>query len=386
MKKIVSKEYGLEVEKNLKMEYDEKERLIIDPGIMLDEIYDSLLSNGFGDGLPIIPPTRERVERMIEYTDRNSQDIIGYIPHRGLPATVEKLAITAVMSGCKPEYFPVFLTAIETICDKNFDLGNVALTSYPSCLALVVSGPIADEIGMNSGEGCLGPGNRANATIGRAVNLALINIGGIRIGVNYHAVHSTPAKYSYCFAEDIKSNPWTPLNAETSGKDNTVTLAFAGEGPYNVGLHAEYRRGSSQDVLYHLAKAAVVFGSNPIYFPSDLLIIISPVIAELLTRDGWSKSGIKQFIYENARMEGHSSKFLRRFGPGYNAWGRVKWAFKEKSFPVVTNPDDIILVIAGARDPHGMLSLPWGVYSRATRKAVTLKNGEPAKSIKEFRK
>jgi len=286
-------------EKIQELKHDEKGRIIIDPALFMEDIYELMCSRHFCDGLPILPPTKTRVEKMLKYSDRELGEIIAFIPPRNMPATTEKLAINAVMAGCKPEYFPIIITAFEAISEQRYNLGAVATTTYPTCNAFIISGPIAKEVGINSDEGCLGPGFRANATIGRAINLAINNIGGVFVGVNYHPAHQSPAKYTYAFGENIDENPWASTNVEAGyTSDATTVTAFGGEGPINIGCHSQK---TSEDILFQISKAACVFGSNPVYCPCSLLIILSPMLANMIANEGWSKEEVKLFIFENAR-------------------------------------------------------------------------------------
>jgi len=154
------------------------------------------------DGLPIIPPTRERVNRFLDFSDYEAEDVLGILPPKMGQATPEKIAINAVMAGCLPSFQPVLEHVIKAISREKFNLAGVNATTHPVSICTIINGPLADELGMNSAAGCLGPGNMVNATIGRAIRLCLINLAGAIPGVGDHATHGSPAKYSYCFAEN----------------------------------------------------------------------------------------------------------------------------------------------------------------------------------------
>src|SRR4051812_40449555 len=183
-----------------------------------DEDFDAInalyLERGWSDGLPIVPPTAARVEKMLAYCDRPLNEPIGKMAPRYGDATPVRLAANAVMAGCRPEYFPLFMLAIEAMCEEPFNLYGVQATTHPCAPLVIVNGPIAREVGMNGGHNAFGPGNHANATLGRAIRLALLNIGGALPGSGDMSTFGSPSKYSYCVAENEAESPWEPLHAE----------------------------------------------------------------------------------------------------------------------------------------------------------------------------
>lgn len=198
----------------------------------LEDEFEAMFDRGWSDGLPVIPPTAERVERMLDGTSRSATDIVAVVPPNLAEATVEKIAINAVMAGCKPDYLPVVIAGLEAICNDEFNMHGVLATTMGVGPILIVNGPIRSELGMNSGMNVLGQGNRANSTIGRAVQLCVRNLGGGRPGEIDRATHGQPGKLGLCFAEDEEGSPWTSLS-ESRGLDpvtSTVT-AFCGEAP-----------------------------------------------------------------------------------------------------------------------------------------------------------
>src|SRR5262245_39116423 len=191
-----------------------------------------MFTRGWTDGLPVVPPTEERVLAMLAGTTRRPEEIVATVPPDLVDATVEKVAIAAVMAGCKPEYMPWVLTAVEAVCTDEFNMHGVLATTMPVGPMLVCSGPGTRAIGMNSGVNALGQGNRANSTIGRAVQLLVRNVGGGRPGEIDRATHGNPGKLGFCFAEDDVESPYGTLAGQL-GVDpgvDTVTV-FAGAGP-----------------------------------------------------------------------------------------------------------------------------------------------------------
>src|SRR5437879_7073417 len=170
-------------------------------------------ARGWSDGLPVVPPTAEPVLRMLSGTSRDPGEVVAVVPPDLAECTVEKAAINAVMAGCLPEYLPVVLAALEAVCTDEFNIHGVLATTYASGPVVIVNGPIAARVGMNSGVNVLGQGNRANATIGRALQLIVRNVGGGRAGEVDRATHGNPGKYTFCFAEDEARSPWECLAA-----------------------------------------------------------------------------------------------------------------------------------------------------------------------------
>ena len=168
----------------------------------LEDPWEAMLDRQWSDGLPVVPPTPQRVLRMLEGTSRDSSDIVAVVPPALVECSVEKVAVNAVMAGCAPEHLPVVIAAVEAACTDEFNMHGVLATTMSVGPVLVVNGPIAQRIGMNSGLNALGQGNRANSTIGRALQLVVRNVGGGRPGGVDRATFGSPAKVGFCFAED----------------------------------------------------------------------------------------------------------------------------------------------------------------------------------------
>src|SRR5947209_7022189 len=180
----------------------------------LEDEIEACFQRGWTDGLPVIPPTPQRVLRMLDGTPRDPKDVVAVVPPDLVPCTVEKVAINTVMPGCRPEYLPVVIAALEAACTERFNLHGVLATTYSVGPVIIVNGPVRRAIGMNSGINVLGQGNRANATIGRALQLLVRNVGGGRPGEVDRATLGNPGKYTFCFAEDEQGSPWEPLAVE----------------------------------------------------------------------------------------------------------------------------------------------------------------------------
>ena len=179
-----------------------------------EAVFQLMLDGGWSDGLPVIPPTADRVSRMVEAAGREPSELIGYINPDGGAATVEKIAVNAVLAGCLPEYMPVLIAAVEAITEPEFNIHGLQTTTNPVAPLLIINGPVRNHIGVNSGRGCLGPGFRANATIGRAVRLLLFNVGGGKPWSTDMAVHGMPGKFVFCMGENEEESVWEPLHVE----------------------------------------------------------------------------------------------------------------------------------------------------------------------------
>jgi len=257
---------------------------------------EALFARGVTDGLPVVHPTEERVLRMLSGTRRDPQETVALVPPNLAPATVEKIAINAVMAGCLPEYLPVVLAAVEAACTDAFNMHGVLATTYPAAPLLVVNGPIRARIRMNSGLNALGQGNRANATIGRALNLVVRNLGGGRPGEVDRATLGQPGKFTYCLAENEEENPWSPLHVErgfTPG-DSTVTL-FAAEAP-RVIVDQTSRTARGVCTSLGLAMQSVAHPRWGGY--GDVFLVLSPEHVQTIARDGWSKDDVRARIQE----------------------------------------------------------------------------------------
>ena len=263
-----------------------------------EDVYELLYEQGVTDGLPVMPPTPERVVRMLEYTSRDPQEQIAVLPPNLAPVTIEKVAINAVLAGCKPEYFPVVLAATEAIADERFNVHGAMATTMGGAPVLIVNGPIREQIGLNSGQGALGQGFRANATIGRAVRLVIRNIGGHRPGGTERSTIGWPGKYTLCFAEAEERAPtWTPLHVERGfqPQDSVVTAVIQTAGPSQV-IDQTSRTPEALGGSIGLKAAMARHAKMPAI--GETVIIVSPEHYDTLARAGWTKDDLRRRIQE----------------------------------------------------------------------------------------
>ncbi|HAJ75452.1 MAG TPA: thioredoxin [Gammaproteobacteria bacterium] len=311
-----------------------------------EDIMEACFDRGWSDGLPIVPPTPLRVMRMLSGTDRSADEVLGSVPPDYIPCSVEKVAINAVMAGCKPEYLPVVIASLEAALQDAFCMHGLLCTTYFSGPVMLVSGPMTKRIGMNSGINALGQGNRANATIGRALQLIIRNVGGGVPGGIDRATLGNPGKYSYCFAED-ESNPDWPSLAMDQGfaREQSVISLFAGEGlqPF---LDQQSRQPES--LAKNLANSLRSVANTKIFGVADAIVVISPEHRRVLKQGGWSKTDLKQALYDELKTPG--SEIIR--GTHDIAEG-MPTKFKDK---LLNKFRDQGLHIAGAGGKAGMFS------------------------------
>ncbi len=251
---------------------------------------------GWSDGLPVIPPTDERVLAMLKGTQRRPDEVIGKIPPYLGTCTVEKAAINAVLAGCKPEYLPVVISALEAALEPVFTLHGVLATTYFSSPIIIVNGPVAKKIGMNSGINALGPGNRANATIGRALNLIVQNVGGGRPGEADRSVLGAPSKFTLCFAEDESDPEWEPLSVARGFPRgaSTVTL-FQGHGPE---AFVDQKSRTPEALSRSIASSLVKIGHPRLVQSARAIFVLSPEHYAIYREAGWDRKKIERALYE----------------------------------------------------------------------------------------
>ncbi len=314
------------------------------------------------DGLPIVPPTPERVERMLTAMTRDPQEVIGHIPPKWAPATIEKIAINAVMAGCLPAYLPVIIAAVEAICEPRFNLYGVQATTGYVGPALLVNGPMRTTLNINCDAGVFGPGFRANATIGRAIRLILITVGGGYPGDTDRSTFGWPGKYTMCFGENQEKSPWEPYHVEMGFKTEESTATAFGINGF-LPMHTAGNRGEqalsslAQVIAMHHGVSHLDVGS---FGGGTPLVALGVEDAEIIARDGISKKQIKEYLWEHgslkfsevpARRKGHKSdEELLRESPNVTADGIVHLSAR---------PEDIMIIVCGGKHRHSVFLPMW---------------------------
>ena len=262
----------------------------------LEDTHAALFDRGWTDGLPVIPPSEARVMAMLEGTTRSPEEIVASVPPDLAPCTVEKVAINAVMAGCRPEYLPIVLAGVEAVCTDTFNMHGLLATTMPHAPVLIVNGPIAQQIGMNSGNNALGQGNRANSTIGRAVQLVIRNVGGGRPGEVDRAAFGSPGKVGFCFAEREEDSPWSPISTMYGFPAGTNTvLAFPGEAPRNL----VDQLSRDPDSLARTYATNLISIQHPkLVLGFDAILAVAPDHSRVFREAGWSREQLADRINE----------------------------------------------------------------------------------------
>lgn len=328
------------------------------------------------DGLPIIPPTRSRVNKFLKYSDLKPDEVIAVLPLKRGKATLGKIAINSVMAGCLPHFLPVVQLAVKAVGQEKFNLPAINATTHPVAISTIINGPVSREIAVNSGVGCLGPGNIANATIGRALRLSMINIAGAIPGIGDHATMGSAAKYSFCFAEAEEESPWEPLHVERGFKsDYSTVTVMAADAPQNVNDH---RSRKAEDLLDTIIHTASVAGCNNSHVPGELLVIMGPEHAKTVVADGWDKQDVKRYIHENSLVPVElGDRGGRKLDEKWINDGQVR---------ITRSPNDVILVVAGGPGRHSMIAHGFGTSSESVTLPLLFKGGTPVKSVEDYKK
>ncbi len=320
----------------------------IDPAAKVNELF---YLRGWTDGLPIVPPTLGQVETMLAATAVPKQTVIAELDPLKGQATVEKIAINAVMAGCRPEYLPILIAATEALAQPQFNLRGVQTTDENVTPLLILSGPLSRQLDVNAGFGALGPGWQANATIGRAVRLIMHNIGGGWPGAVSFAGLGQPGRYTLCLAENATENPWPALHVE-HGFDTDISTVTV--------LRAE----TAINVTGGLAEVASVMGSAASHFTmmyeGKVAVVLAPHVAQTLAAEGWSKDDVRRYLYDHGRVPVTALEQSWLFGTTFPPERWPEWlreAAAQGAVPAVRAPEDITIVIAG-----GTIPIPQHVY------------------------
>ena len=313
-------------------------------------IEEYFFAQGWTDGLPITPPTRAAVEAMLAQTARDRSALLGPIPPRMRIVPLEKIAINAVMAGCRAEYFPVVLSAVEAALDENCRLYGIQTATNNTTPLLIVNGPAIKRLGLNAAGNVFGAGNRANASIGRALQLVLRNLGGDLPGETDMATQGQSGKFTFCIAENEADSPWTAFHVERgyAASDSTVTVIGASPG-HNL---FTYGCETGAEILDHFIGGMTALGHNNVIFPTGPLLVIGPEHAGVLARDGFDKPAIRQAIFERARIP--LSRFSARTVHGLHH-RRARWFEQFPNADYIGVADDashVSIVVAGGAGIH----------------------------------
>lgn len=351
---------------------------LIEPGCYLEEIMEYLDREHIGDGLPVIPPTQARLERMMAYCPFDpAMTLWREVGPTGKDVNVRDVAIAAVMAGCKPQAMPILVAAFKALADPKYNLLQSVTTSHPGGNMVLVSGPIAQEIGISGKQGCLGPGYPVNATIGRAVNLVIMNVCRSVPGVCDLDCLASQAEFTYCFAEEPSLAQWPMINEERYDAQTTTVYVLKAEPQHDI---IDFLSLNGHDLLDTITASCTTLGSNNAYIPGPLVLALTPDHGMMLKNSGYTKDMIREHIHLRAVHE----------VPMVNNRGLVPVRppeFTNKHpMPVTRGPKDVEMVVVGGRGGHSGVILPWALHSEGIVAPVALPNGKTARSIEEFKR
>jgi hypothetical protein len=325
---------------------------------------------GFSDGLPVVPPTQEKIDEIVARLGGDPSFVEARIAPRWGDLTREVLAINMVMAGCKPEYTPVVLAAVKALTDQAFNLNGVQATTHVASPLLIVNGPIAREIGMNGGVNAFGSGNRANATIGRALRLIMLNVGGGWPGDLDKSTLGHPGKYTYCVTENEAQSPLAPYHVEHGYKpEDSTVFVMAAEAPHSITNHIS---NDPEGILETMCSAMSTIASNSAVLGGHIAVVLGLEHAQTIGKHGWSRADVRNFLFQN-----HGNRFIdlaygHRYGKVYNR-NLPKYYKREDNtrIPIVHSPENIHLFVMGGEAGRFSVLIPgWGHMSTPVLRAV----------------
>lgn len=324
---------------------DIAEQEVIDIGDMDVEAFNELaVEQGWSDGMPLFVPTEAKVAKFVD-TVRGDNRPYSPVPPRQIVPTIQAMAANAVMAGCKPEYFPVVTAAMRGVLEPDFNLHGTLATTHPCAPMVMISGPIRKELNVNCSSNCFGQGWQANATIGRALGLMLLNIAGAKPGEMDRSTQGNPAKFTFCFGENEEENPWAPYHVQRGFKptDSVVTV-MSGEGPHNLNDHGST---TGDGLLTTFAGGMATPGANTVYGKGPSFIIIGPEHAATLKRDGFTIETIREELWQRSRI--HISRVSKGNLDTYASTGHKP---EGDYLRIGRSPQDLHITVAGGPGKH----------------------------------
>jgi tRNA A37 threonylcarbamoyladenosine biosynthesis protein TsaE len=351
---------------------------LCEPGCYMEEVMDFLNREHIGDGLPVIPPTQSRLDKMYAYCPFDPDMALWHeVGPTGKDVTVRDVAIAAVMAGCKPQSMPILVTAFKALADPRYNLLQSVTTSHPGGNLVLVSGPLAQQIGISGKQGCLGPGYPANATIGRAVNLVILNVCRAVPGVCDLDCIASQAEFTYCFAEEPSLAQWPMINEERYDADTTTVYVLKAEPQHDI---IDFLSLNGHDLLDTITDCCTTLGTNNAYIPGPLVVLLTPDHGMMLKNAGYTKDMIREHIHLRAV---HEVPMVRNRGL---VPVRPPEFADRHPMPVTRSPKDVEMVVVGGRGGHSGVILPWALHSEGIVLPVTLPDGTVAGSIEQFKK
>ena len=328
-----------------------------------EDLIEAYFERGWTDGLPVVPPTREKIEAMVTALGGAPDLIECQIPPRWGALTREVLAINAIMAGCRPEYAPVIRAAILALTDRRFNLNGVQATTHMASPLVIVNGPIAGQIGMNGGANAFGSGNRANATIGRAIRLIMLNVGGGRAPDLDKCTLGNPAKYTYAICEHEGASPLAPYHVEQGYSAETSTVfVMAAEAPHSV---TDHQCNDPEGILDTICSAMSTVASNTAVLSGHCALALGLEHARTIAKYGWTRNDIKSYLWMHSGNAFRAISRDHRYGKVYNR-NLPKWYKRgpDDRIPLVESPERIHVFVVGGDAGRFSAFIPgWGHMS-----------------------
>jgi hypothetical protein len=333
----------------------------------LDAVNDYFYEHGWTDGFPIVPPTEARVEAMLAGMPwRDATDVISIVPPRMGTASLRQIAVNAVMAGAKPEYLPVIVAALQAVSEPAYGLSHRQTTTHAGAPLIIVNGPVVQRLRINCGRGLFGPGWRANATIGRALRLTLVNVGGAGPAVDASQT-GHPGKYTYCIAEYEAANPWEPLHVERGfARDDDVVTVVNTEAPHSM---TENIQTDPDEIMTTFASCMATLGVNNLYSQGTPVLVLGIEHARHIAAAGWSKQDVQRVLFERARQPWGLMKHRGKSkGPRFPEF--VDRNDDRSMVPIVREARDLVVIVGGGAGGKSMFLPTAGGQSLAVSQRV----------------
>jgi hypothetical protein len=333
----------------------------------LAELY---FERGWTDGLPVVPPTRGKIDAVVAALGGDPEHVECKIAPRWGNLSREVLAINMVMSGCKPEYAPVVRAAMHALTDGDFNLNGVQATTHMATPLVIVNGPIARKIGMNGGANAFGSDNRANATIGRAIRLILLNVGGGRPPDADKCTLGNPAKYTYCVCENEENSPLAPYHVEQGYRpEDSTVFAIAAEAPHSV---TDHQCNDPEGILDTMCSAMSTIASNTAVLSGHCTVVLGVEHACTIAQHRWSRNDIKSYLWMHSGNRFEALSRGHRYGNVFNR-NLPKWYARnpDSRIPIVESPGRIHLFVIGGQAGRFSAFIPgWGHMNTPVLKPI----------------
>jgi hypothetical protein len=325
-------------------------------------MYELFERHGWGDGLPLVPPTPDRVDAMLAEATGDPDEVVATLQPRFGAATRRIVAINAVLAGCPPAVFPVVVSAVRALAAPQVNLRGVNATTHPSAPLVIVHGEIVKKAGFNAGTGAFGPGNRANATVGRAIRLIMLHVAGARPGFGDAASQGQPSKYAYCVAENTDDSPWESYPLSRKIDAPSAVTVHCGENPHNV--HDDEADGDPALIMDKIVSAMTSLGmNNACISQGEFFIALGPEHAASMAGHRLTREDVSSYLFDHARLP--AREFRRHFEE--LAWaGWMKQVGDDHLLPMTASPDNIRVLVVGGPGKHSSVIPSWGMTRSMT--------------------